>query len=120
MQVEDYATTLLAGSAASCIREQDRRCHLKRSLGDAGLELSYIRQVWQCLRREPDRAVSIICGSLGHYDDGDVEATTLRLWRRAVRVLRHDVQYQHLKTLVKKLLISKQMSGDEIYRLLKG
>ena len=65
MQVENYATALLAGSAASFIRVQDQRCHLKRSLGDAGLEMKFLREVWQCLQREPDRAVAIICGSLG-------------------------------------------------------
>src|SRR4051812_17214431 len=81
MQVEDYVTTLLAGSAASYIRVHDQRGHLKRSLGDTGLELRFLREVWQCLQREPDRAAAIICGCLGSYDDGDVEATALRLWR---------------------------------------
>jgi hypothetical protein len=99
MQVESYATTLLAGSAASFIRVQGQCCHLKRSFGDAGLEMKFLREVWQCLQREPDRAVAIICGSLGDYDDGDVEATTRRLWTGAVRILRHKTQYEHLKLL---------------------
>ena len=120
MQVENYATALLAGSAASFIRVQDHRCHLKRSLGDAGLEMKFLREVWQCLQREPDRAVSIICGSLGDYDDGDVEATTRRLWNRAVRVLRQKPQYEQLKLLAKRLMAVKQMDGEEVHRLLKG
>ncbi len=45
MQVENYATALLAGSAASFIRVQDQRCHLKRSLGDAGLEMKFLHEV---------------------------------------------------------------------------
>jgi hypothetical protein len=120
MQVENYSTTLLAGSAASFIRVQDQRCHLKRSLGDAGLEMKFLREVWQCLQREPDRAVAIICGSLGAYDDGDIEATTRRLWNRAVRLLRQDVTYLHLKSLANQLATVKQMTGEELCRLLKG
>lgn len=120
MQVECYATTLLAGSAASFIRVQDQRCHLKRSLGDDGLEMKFLREVWQCLQREPDRAVAIICGSLGEYDDGDIEATTRLLWNRAVRLLRGDVAYQQLKSLANQLMTVKKMTGEEICRLFKG
>jgi hypothetical protein len=118
MQVENYATTLLAG-AASFIRVQDQRCHLRRSFGDAGLEIKFLREVWQCLQREPDRAAAIICGSLGEYDDGDVEATARRLWTRAVRLLRQKVQYQQLKSLATQLMTVKQMTGEEVCRLLK-
>ena len=89
-------------------------------MGEAGLEMKFLREVWQCLQREPDRAVAIICGSLGEYDDGDIEATTRRLWHRAVRLLRQDVPYLQLKSLAKRLMTVKQMTGEEICRLLKG
>jgi len=112
--VEDYATTLLAGSAASFIRAQDERHHLKRSLGDAGLKMKFERQVWECVRREPDRAVALICGSLGSFDDGDVEATTQRLLERAVRTLRQPKQNQQLKRLAQKLLRVKLMTDRDI------
>ncbi len=119
MQVEDYATTLLAGSAASFLRVESQRCPLKRSLGDAGLEMRFLREVWQCLQREPDRAVSLICGSLGAFDDGDVEATTLRLWRRAIHLLRQEPQADQLKRLARRLSEVRHLSGDQVSRLLK-
>jgi hypothetical protein len=118
MQVENYISTLLAGSAASFIRVQDQRCHLKRSLGDAGLEMKFLREVWHCLQREPDRAVAIICGSLGAYDDGDVEATTQRLWHRAARLLRQPTHHQQLKCLAQRLSETRQMAGEDVYRFL--
>jgi hypothetical protein len=120
MLVENYATALLAGSAASFIRTQDQRCDLKRSLGDAGLEERYLREVGQCRQRESDRAIAIIFGSLGAYDDGNVEATTRRLWHRAVRVLRQKEQYEQLKLLAKRLLEVKRMSWEELCPFLIG
>jgi hypothetical protein len=120
LEVENYATALLAGSAASFIRVQERRCHLKRSYGNAGLEMKFLREVWECLQREPDRAVAIICGSLGEYDDGDVQATTQRLWHRAVRVLRQEKHKQQLRLLATRLMEVKQMTGEEVRQLLKG
>jgi hypothetical protein len=120
IEVENYVTALLAGSAASFIRVQDQRCNLKRSYGDAGLELKFLHEVWQCIQREPDRAAAIIFGSLGAYDDGDVEATTQRLWHRAVRVLRQELHYDQLRALSKRLMEAKQMAGEEVRRLLKG
>jgi hypothetical protein len=68
-KVEDYATTLLAGSAASYIHVQDKRCRLKRSFGEAGLEMKFLRQLSQSVQREPDRAIAIIRGSLGVQSD---------------------------------------------------
>lgn len=109
----------MAGSAASFVRVQEKRCHLKRSFGDAGVELQFLRDVWQCFQREPDRAVGIIFGSLGAYDNGDVEATTKRLWHRAVRVLREKPHFQQLKLLAGQLEKLKQMSGEEILALLR-
>ena len=82
--------------------------------------MKFLSEVWQCLQREPDRAVSIICGSLGEYDGGDIEATTRRLWNRAVRLLRQEATYQQLKSLANQLMTVKQMTGEEVYRLLKG
>ena len=120
IEIENYATALLAGSAASFIRVQDQRCHLKRSYGDAGLELKFLHEVRQCIQREPDRAAAIIFGSLGADDDGNVEATTQRLWHRAVRVLRQQVHYQQLRLLSTRLMVVKQMTGDEVLQLLKG
>jgi hypothetical protein len=117
-KVEDYVTTLLAGSAASFIRVLGRRGHLKRSLGDAGLEMRFLREVWQCFQPEPDRAMAIICGSLGKYDDGDAEATFKRLWHRAVRILRQPQHDQQIKLLAKHLLCVKRMTGEEVHRLI--
>ncbi len=119
MQVENYVTTLLAGSAASYIRVQDQRSQIKRSFGEAGLESKFLREVWQCVQREPDRAVAIIAGSLGAYDDGDVEATTIRLWRRAVRIFRQQAQYEQLELLASELTRSRELNGDKIRDLLK-
>jgi hypothetical protein len=117
-RIEDYVTTILAGSAASFIRAEDRRCRLKQSLGSAGLEQRFLRQVWQCLQPETDRAVAIICGSLGSVDDGDVEATTRRLWHRAVRILRQPTHHQQLKSLARHIAEVKRMTRSEIIRVL--
>jgi hypothetical protein len=118
LEVDNYATVLLSGSAASFIRVKDGRRHLQRCYGDAGLEMSFLREVWQCLQREPDRAAAIICGSLGEYDDGDVEATAARLWCRAVRMLRQPKQYDQLKRLACRLFEVKEMAGRDVRDLL--
>ena len=119
MQIEDYATALLAGSAANFIREQDQLCHLKRSFGDAGLEMRFLREIWQGERRKPDRAMAIICGFLEEYDDGDIEATAKRLWHRAVLILRRVPHCQQLKSLAQQLQRVKLINGDEIHHFLK-
>jgi hypothetical protein len=116
--VEDYATTLLSGSAAAFIRVQDQRHLSKRSIDDAGLDLEFLRQVWQCLQPEPDRAIAIICGSLGSVDDGDVETTTRRLWHRAVRILRQRQYYWQLQRLARHLREVEKMSGTEVLQFL--
>ena len=82
--------------------------------------MKFLREVWQCLQQEPDRAVAIICVSLGEYDDGDVEATARRLWTRAVRMLRQKEAYQQLKSLANRLMKVKQMTGEEVRQLIKG
>jgi hypothetical protein len=117
-RIENYVTALLAGSAAVFIRVQDARCHLKRSYGDAGLEAKFLREVWQCLQPESDRALSIVVAWLGAYDDGNAEATTRRLWHRAVRILRQPQHYQQLKTVAQSLTEMRQMTGEEVRRQL--
>jgi hypothetical protein len=118
-KVEDYATTLLAGSAASYIRARDKRCHLKRSLGEAGLEIKFLRQIWQSLHREPDRAIAIIFGSLGAFDDGDTEGTTRRLWHRAVCILQQQPYSDQLRRLARELTSLGELTGAEVHELLK-
>jgi hypothetical protein len=81
--------------------------------------MSYLREAWQCSQREPDRAIAIICGSLGAYDDGDVEATTRRLWDRAVRLLRAPTQHARLCLLAKELRSARRLSGKDVRRLLR-
>jgi hypothetical protein len=118
-KVEDYATTLLSGCAASYLHVQQGRCHLKRTFGDAGLEERFLRQVWHALQPELDRAHAIIIGSLGNYDDGNAEATARRLWHRAVRILHQPVHNRQLKRLAGHLDKAKHLRREEILSLLK-
>ena len=111
-------TALLAGSAASFLRAQEQRCQIKRSLGDAGLEMKFLREIWQCLQPEPDRAVAIVCGSLGKFDDGDAEATIRRLWHRAIRLLRQTAIRAKLDRLTRELERTGRLTGDKVERLL--
>jgi hypothetical protein len=117
-RVEDYATALLAGHAAVFIRDSDERCQLKKAYGQAGLEMKFLRRVWQCLQPEPDRAVALIVGFLGEYDDGDVEATAQRLWHRAARILRQPKRCKQLKVLAGELIQSIEMTEKDVIRVL--
>jgi hypothetical protein len=117
-KVEEYATALLAGLAANYVCAEARRGQIKRSHGGAGLEMKYLREIWQSLQPEPDRAIAIIFGSLGKFDDGDAEATTRRLWHRAVRLLRQPKLHGQLNRLARELKEKGRMTHDEIDRLL--
>ena len=117
--IEDYVTTLLGGAAATFIKAQDRRCHLKRTFGDAGLEENFIRKVWQCLQPEPDRAVAIVVGALSAYDDADAAATTRRLCNRAARLLREPRAHAQLSNLASQLMQAREMSALEVARFFR-
>ena len=117
-KVEDYVTALLAGNAAAFIRESEERCQLKKSFGEGGLEMKFLRKVWQCLQPEPDRAAAIIVGFLGEYDDGDIEATVRRLWHRAVRILRQPKRHKQLKALADALCRTIEMTDEDVVRVL--
>lgn len=119
-RVEDYVTTLLAGSAATFIRAESRRHHLLGSFGSAGLERKFLRQVWLCLQREPDRAAAIICGTLGKFDSGDVEATMMRLWHRSVRLLREPSRWKQVERLARQLVQTQRMTGDDVKQFLNS
>lgn len=118
--MEDYITTLLAGSAATFLKTMDERCQVKRSFGDAGLEMQFLREIWQGLQREPDRAISLIFGSLGHVDEGDIEATARRLWHRAIRILRQPKVNTKLQRLVRRIEDVRKMSGAQIDACTRG
>jgi hypothetical protein len=118
-RVEDYCTALLAGSAGRFICAESRRCHLKRTLGSAGLEEGFLRELYECVQCEPDRAMAIIVGSLGDFDDGDAKATTRRLWHRAIRILRQPMYNNWLKRLIWRLKQVREIDGIGILRLLE-
>jgi hypothetical protein len=117
-QIEDYLTTCLAGSAAQFLYSLNRRCQLKQSFGAAGLEMKYLRRMWDCVEPETDRAFAIAFGLLGHVDDGDAEGTMLRLWQRAVTLLRQPPQREQLTRLAQHLRKVERMSGGEVHRFL--
>jgi hypothetical protein len=118
--VEDYVTTLLAGSAASFIRVEEQQSHWRRPCTDPGFDVAFLRRVWESLQPERERAVAIICRSLGDVDDGNVKFTVRRLWQRAVRLLRQPIHHRQLKRLAEHLITSKSMSSDEVRRLLEA
>ena len=112
--LEEYVMTCLAGSAARYIRLDDLRGPLKKSLGSAGLELEQLRKMWQCSDAETDRAFALVFGSMGQIDDGDTDATLLRLWRRTIGLLRNPAYYKQLNQLAMHLSQVKQMSASQI------
>ena len=76
--------------------------------------------MWDCLEPEIDRAFAIAFGLLGHVDDGDPEGTMLRLWQRAVTLLRQHPEREKLTRLARHLMKLGQMSGEQVQQFLQG
>lgn len=117
--IEDYITVCLAGAAGRYIRGVALRCHLKRSLGNTDLELAQLRQAWSASEPETERALIISLGHLHVADDGDMEASVLRLLRRAATLLKQRCQSDQLARLARQLLVAREMTGSEVLQFLR-
>lgn len=117
--IEEYVTVCLAGDAGRFIHTESRRCQLQRSLQGAGPELRQLRLLWECLEPETERALVVALGTLPKLDDGDPEASVMRLWKRACRLLRQHGQRSELDQLARHLLKVRQMTGTEVVEFLK-
>jgi hypothetical protein len=117
--IEEYLLVCLSGDAARFICASTRRPQLRRSLEGAGPELKQLRQLWEGLEPESERALVIALGTLPVLDGGNPEASIYRLWKRAHRLLTENRQRTQIAGLALHLLHVRRMTGPEVEDFLK-
>jgi hypothetical protein len=118
--IENYCTTLLAGSAGQLQRAEARAGYEHASMEQRAMARRYRTKAVQTYDALTDRAFAIALAGLQPCDGGDTLKSLRRLWLRADYLLRQEPHRSQLNCLATRLLDVEEMFWPEILAVISG
>jgi hypothetical protein len=118
--IENYCTTLLAGSAGQLQRAEARAGYEYASMEQRAMARRYRTKAVQTYDALTDRAFAIALAGLQPCDGGDTLKSLRRLWLRADYLLRQEPHRSQLNSLATRLLVAEEMFWPEILAVISG
>jgi hypothetical protein len=118
-RTEDYVTTLLAGSVGHLILQEKCFNYRRPSTGRMHLKERRLAEARKGEGELNDRAFYLTFAWLWQADDGNADATIVRLWHNAEALLRRSTQRRQVERLAIRLLVRGELFIQEIRETFK-